>query len=87
MIALAGLILTTFAILYFGFFRSPAPPGPSDGEPGPSERPTVRPEEVIKKIEFDISFLKEPDFRALKIYGEWPIEIEEKGRKNPFSPY
>ena len=86
MVALAGLVLATLTILYFGFFRSPSVPSPSE-EPGPSERPTSRPAEVIKKIEFDIGFLKEPNFRALKIYGEWPIKVEEKGRENPFLPY
>lgn len=45
-----------------------------------------QPSEVIKKIDFDEEFLKEARFQALKIYGRWPIKLEdgEKGRPNPF---
>jgi len=86
-IILTSLLLVTLGVLYFGFFRAPTTPGPPSPEPGPSVQPSKRPAEVIKKIEFDIGFLKEPTFRALKIYGEWPIEIEERGRENPFLPY
>ncbi len=44
-------------------------------------------EGIVEKINFDVGFLKEESFRALKSYGQWPIEIGEKGRSNPFLPY
>lgn len=87
---LAGLILITFIIFYFGFLRPPASiPFPDKSVPSikPIDQSVVSAGEIINKIDFDISFLKEPNFRALKTYGEWPIKIEEKGRQNPFLPY
>jgi len=41
-------------------------------------------EDITKKINFDIDFLEEPYFQDLKIYGEWPLQIEGQGRDNPF---
>ncbi len=71
-------------ILYFGFWQpSPAPSPVSSTEPGQK----IFLENVVKKIDFDISFLKEATFQALKAYGQWPVEIGEKSRPNPFLPY
>ncbi len=43
--------------------------------------------DIINKINFDTSFLKTSRFQDLKAYGEWPLEIGEKGRLNPFLPH
>jgi hypothetical protein len=82
LIILAGVVSATLIIIYFGFFRpSPAP------AVGPTISEGTSPEEIIEEIDFDINFLKNPNFRKLKTYGEWPPEIEERGRVNPFLPY
>jgi hypothetical protein len=83
-IVLVVVLIAIGLIAYFGYFRQPSP------EQG-FEMPAMgegagQPEEVIKKIDFDAEFLKETRFQALKIYGQWPIKLEngEKGRPNPF---
>lgn len=43
--------------------------------------------DLINKINFDIEFLKTSRFQDLDFYGDWPLEIGEKGRQNPFLPY
>ncbi len=40
-----------------------------------------------QRIDFDQIFLKNSLFKSLRSYGEWPLEIGEKGRANPFVPY
>ena len=89
MVALAVIVIATLIILYFGF-RSPSPStsfpvGPTIPQPTVSLLPSL--ENVIEKIDFDINFLKGPLLEKLKIYGEWPLKIEKKGRPNPFLPY
>ncbi len=44
-------------------------------------------EQIKESITFDTGFLKDPNFKELKTYGQWPIQIGEKGRDNPFSVY
>jgi len=83
-VVLAVLAIAIGLIAYFGYFRQPSPEegldisavGEEGGQPG----------EVINKINFDADFLKETRFQALKIYGQWPIKLEdgERGRSNPF---
>lgn len=87
-IILIVVALTVLFVLYFGFLRS-SQPGTA-GEPGAAESTIngkIFLEDITKKINFDIDFLKEPYFQALKIHGEWPLSIEEKSRPNPFLPY
>lgn len=85
------LIIVALAVLfalYFGFLR-PSQPG-TTGEPGAAGSTIdgkIFLEDIIKRVNFDIDFLKEPYFQTLKIHGEWPLSIEEKGRPNPFLPY
>lgn len=97
-IVLVAVVLITATVLYFGFLRPSAPSAPvaSPAEPGtavpgvptaPGVSLVYSLENIIKKIDFDIAFLKNPHFQSLKAYGEWPLSIEEKGRNNPFLPY
>jgi flagellar basal body-associated protein FliL len=94
-IILVIAVLGTLAVLYFGFWRSRASapaiqPAVSESATSlPASEPTTSQgiEDIINKIEFDVNFLKDPRFKDLKIYGEWPLSIEEKGRANPFLPY
>jgi len=94
MIVLIVITIVTLVILYFSFWRSSAsiPSTIVDGESGltGSESGTDGVqviERVIDQISFDISFLKDPLFKSLKNYGEWPLEIGQKGRSNPFLSY
>lgn len=93
-ISLVVITIAASIVLYFGFWRSSAPT-PSvivDEESGSAESEVSIDgvqaiERVINQISFDISFLKNPLFKSLKDYGEWPLEIGQKGRSNPFLPY
>ncbi len=78
------IILITIILLYFGFWRSSM--FPTNTEEQFSDR-NVSIEKVIEKIDFDINFLKASSFQDLKTYSQWPLEIGEKGRQNPFLPY
>lgn len=83
---LAAVLIATAATAYLGYFRESSLEGGLE-MPAMSATGEVRqPSEVIKKIDFDEEFLKEARFQALKIYGRWPIKLEdgEKGRPNPF---
>jgi len=83
-VVLVIIALIIILVLYFGFRQpSSAPSSVSPTEPGQK----IFLEEVVQKIDFDISFLKEATFQALKTYGQWPVEIGEKSRPNPFLPY
>lgn len=90
MIVLIVVILIVLVVLYFNFLRSSQPStiGP---EISSLDEPVIDGgisiEDIITKINFDINFLKNPYFLTLKIYGEWPLEIGQKGRVNPFLPY
>lgn len=89
-IILGVVLLVTFVILYFAYLRPSSPTPSGVAEPDtflPAVEGEILAENIIKKIDFDIDFLKSPRFGALKIYGEWPLKIEEKGRTNPFLPY
>ncbi|PIV10424.1 MAG: hypothetical protein COS49_00565 [Candidatus Portnoybacteria bacterium CG03_land_8_20_14_0_80_41_10] len=88
--ALVVIVLITVSILYFGFLRSPSDLA------APSDHLSVSPdvsgqgcllEQIVEAINFDAGFLREDNFQALKIYGQWPVEIEKDRRSNPFSPY
>jgi len=99
LIILMVAVLTALIILYFGFWHSSTPSSSSEEIPGEEtfdaemilvsimEEKNAAPSVVIKKINFDADFLENPYLRNLKIYGEWPLSAEEKGRANPFLPY
>ncbi len=83
MVVLIVVILAILITLYF-YFSHPSQTPMIESEVIGQEAST---EDVVKKINFDIDFLKSPHFLALKMYGEWPLQIKEKGRTNPFLPY
>ncbi len=84
-IILVVVVLIISVVLYFSFLRSSSPvtssPFSSTVDGG------ISMEGIIQKIDFDIDFLKDAHFQTLKVYGEWPLPIEEKGRNNPFMPF
>jgi len=89
LMAVVVLILAGGAVAYFNFFYSPAVtedisslieqnlPGGSSSE--------IPVDEIIAEIDFDAGFLESSRFQALKTFKDWPLKIEQKGRKNPFS--
>ncbi len=84
-IVLIVVALAVLFVLYFSFLRPSRPE--AAGEPGTAELTTDENlflESLTEKINFDIDFLKKPHFQDLKIYGEWPLQIEGQGRDNPF---
>jgi len=87
-IVLIIVALAVLFVVYFGFLRS-SQPGTivEPGAVGSTIDGKVFLDDITKKINFDIDFLKEPYFQTLKIHGEWPLLIEEKSRPNPFLPF
>lgn len=79
------LILAILAIIFF-YFRSSSSEQSiiSESQSLSIIKDQVPAEKIVEKIDFDIDFLKNSFFQSLKIYGEWPLEINEKGRTNPF---
>ncbi len=78
---LAIMILAILVILFFYFRSSPSKTSIIAVEE------QVLAESIIDKIDFDSDFLKNSFFQSLKVYGKWPLEIDQKGRTNPFLPY
>ncbi len=88
-VILVMAVLVVVGVLYFGFWRSPTSSDSGlDDQYLPSDRTKISAEfqvdRVLDKIDFDISFLKTSRFQELKAYGQWPLEIGEKGQSNPF---
>jgi len=75
------VLLTTLIFSYFSFWRSSPPTA------NPISNQGMRLEKVIEDIDFDSDFLKTTHFQDLEDYGNWPLEIGDKGRANPFVPY
>jgi len=90
-IILAGaglLVLAGAAAVYFNFFQSPAATEEISSlieqnlSGGVSE---ISIDKIIEEIDFDAGFLESSRFQALKVFKDWPLKIEQKGRSNPFS--
>lgn len=84
------LILAILFVLYLNLWRPLPEPlsKPSDVAELPAAGETgAVPDTLIEKIDFDADFLKSSRFKDLKVYGEWPLKTDEKGRANPFLPY
>jgi len=84
-VILVVVVLIILVVLYFGFLRSSSPVTSSSSSS--TVDGGILMEDIIKKINFDIDFLKDAHFQTLKVYGEWPLQIEAKGRNNPFMPF
>ena len=87
LIVFIAIIIAAFIILYFGFWNFSSSSGSISTESDSllTSKNISSIERVIKSIDFNISFLKKSSFRDLKIYSDWPLEIDLKGNKNPFS--
>jgi len=81
LIALGVLILAIILVLYFGLWRQP-----SQEELLPEIIGPV-PSGAEEDLELDKDFFEDPRYQGLKFYGQWPIEVGEVGRENPFLPY
>ncbi len=86
MIYLLILILAVAAaIIYFGFFRTPAIPveAPAQAEPNGN----LKLFESLKNTNLDSPVFKDKRFERLNVYGQFPIVIGAKGRGDPFAPF
>lgn len=83
----AVIVIAAFIILYFSFWNSSLSSisVPTESDLLLTSKNISSTERAIKKIDFNISFLKKSSFQDLKIYSGWPLEIDSKGKKNPFS--
>ena len=81
-IVLVAVVLIAVAVLYFGFRREKTPADIDQIEDNSSAG-----SQSAQKIDLDADFLKDPQYQALKVYGNLPANREEVGRQNPFVPY
>ena len=70
------------AVLYFSFRQEKNPAVIDQIENNSSEE-----SRATEKIDLDADFLKDPQYQALKVYGNLPANGGEAGRQNPFVPY
>lgn len=82
-----GIVLVAVLVLYFGFWKKPAPSETTSLTPAPSGGVSAVSEERLKQINLDFEFLNEKILSFLKIHGDIPVEKGETGRDNPFNPY
>ena len=84
-----GILLATFLILYFGFFKKESAPEEATpiSQTGPATGQSVATEEKLKKINLDFEFLNEKILSFLKIHGDLPVEKGTTGRENPYLPF
>lgn len=96
-IILSVVVIATIIILYFGFWK-PSDSGdnlttedPAIKEDGSFSTSTVESisntEKDINSITFKGIFLETEIFDDLREHGVWPVQVDEKGRNNPFLPY
>ncbi|MBU1136829.1 hypothetical protein KKD72_00465 [Patescibacteria group bacterium] len=86
--AVIVIILAGAAAVYFVFFRSSTPAENVSSfieQNLPASGSEISIDEIIKEIDFDANFLESSRFQTLRTFKEWPLKIEQKGRKNPFS--
>jgi len=82
-----GIVLVAILILYFAFWKKPAPSETAPPTSAPSAGVSAVSEERLKQINLDFEFLNEKILSFLKIYGDIPVEKGETGRDNPFNHY
>ena len=80
------LLLIAIVMVYFSFFRSAPNISSVIPERIASNEGDLTPEQARREIEFDVEILKNDRFKSLKSFGQWPPEIKEKGKINPFLP-
>jgi hypothetical protein len=91
LVVLVIIFLITGGILYWNY-GSKSSPDTYIPEDFYSEEVTgeIIDEEIIEQElgnSETLSVLEDPRFNQLKLHGQLPIEINEKGRDNPFEPY
>ena len=72
-----AVLLTTFLVIWFGFFRKL--------EVGLPKPPSAALE--FEKVEIDFSLLENPALRELESFEAIPQFEGDLGRKNPFVPF
>lgn len=88
-LAAAAVLILAGAVVYFNFFQSA--PDITEGISSlvdqnlPGESQAVSLDKIMREIDFDAGFLGSSRFQALKIFRDWPLKVEQKGRRNPFS--
>lgn len=67
-------------------FRATSAGAPGEGAPGSlvPAKPQVTSEEALKRVRLDTNVVKTQLFQELRLYGEYPITIPEKGNPSPF---
>ena len=93
---LAGSVLITLLVLYFGFSsgsQAPATPGappataPEVSSSGQSQASFEQRASAVENLTFDFSIFNNEKFQSLKTFGASLDISGAKGRSNPFQPY
>lgn len=83
------LVLTTGAVLYFGFFKGEEMPPDSSlvGNAGLSSQEQMT--DLLQKADLGKTILNDPKFNSLSLPVKLPLTInpDEKGRNNPFEAF
>lgn len=82
LLILAGALVITLIVLYFNFFYSP-----SDSSEDAAVEPRGPGGTILEEISFDIDFLRDPFFKGSEFYGSDSLEVDERGRSDPFLPF
>ncbi|KKS26562.1 MAG: hypothetical protein UU87_C0001G0077 [Parcubacteria group bacterium GW2011_GWA2_42_11] len=89
LVFLGVIILGLAVILYFGYFRKTAeqPVGPATSSGISQGQAKADLMERIKNLNTEGSIYQDKGFAELKLHGDLPLVIGERGRSNPFAPF
>ncbi|MEK7564630.1 MAG: hypothetical protein AAB394_01090 [Patescibacteria group bacterium] len=79
----SALVLATFSILYFGFFRKSSPPPPQIKDSGMASVIGTTVSEQVSDLK--VKILEDIRFQGLQPPPGVPINTQTTGKSNPFS--
>lgn len=82
-VVFAVILVVTFVIVYFGFWRKSS--SPTAIMPLPIANDGYA--KSLNNLKIDWQFLDSQTFKDLKFFGENPVTPGDKGRQNPFLPF
>jgi len=84
--ASAAVAVIVIAIVYFGSSPAPSVVGVvATTTPEKTKAQSI--DEILNKINFDADFLRNQDFRELQVPTSESLDVQQKGRSHPFSPF
>lgn len=87
------VVMAIAAVVYFGYFKDTEAPSPAAGASsvgaiGATNRSSaILMEEAAKNFKNRNFIYQDKRFIELKMHGDLPVVVGEKGRENPFIPF